>query len=264
MSRIPDHIENPSAYADAIQRNIKMNARIGRERRFKEAEPELYAQLTELWHPHWAPCCDAPALNEWGRCENCGGEGGTKDWQKDGSHLVLEHFTPKQHRAINRKISWLRDGYEEYGSLTENQAAKAKQIIEETIANVKRYEDEDELRKLNATPWEAGRQEFRCTVVSAQVREVPSFNPYSRGSDLQLKIIVQREDGSRLWCTAPSALIEAIGWYDYEEVAKRLRQAELTLRVGVEPAEDDPIFAFGKRPHLVELHAAPNQKTEEE
>lgn len=260
-----DHVENRDAYERAIERRIKENARKTRTRKFAEAEPELVAQLSEIWWPRWKSCCDSPELNEWSRCENCGGEGGTMGWTQDGSHLDLQIFTVKQLSAIARKIEWLRDGYEEYGSLTEKQTAKAKEIIAETIANVRRFEEEDELRKLNATPWENGRQEFRCRVVSAKVKEVPSFNPYDRHMDLQLKMIVQREDGSRLWCTAPSKLADAVAEYhDYETVARALRGAELTLRVTVERADDDPIFAFGKRPHLVELHAAPNQITEEE
>jgi hypothetical protein len=245
MSRIPDHIENPSAYAAAIDRNIKMNAWKGKRERFAAAEPELYAALEDLWNPKWNP--------------------EVEEWQQDGSHMILHTMTNKERNTLLRKMSWLRDGYDEWGSLTDGQAAKAKEIISEARANIKKWEDEDELRKLNATPWTEGRQEFRCTVVSAKVREVPSFNPYDRSMDIQLKMIVQREDGSRLWCTAPSKLAAAVAeYYDYEVVAKALRGAELTLRVTVEPSGDDPIFAFGKRPHLVELHAAPNKKEDED
>jgi hypothetical protein len=245
MSRIPDHIENPAAYADAIDRRIKENARKTRVRKFAEAEPELLAALNDLWSPEW--------------------NDEVEEWQQDGSHNILHTMTAKQRTAILRKVGWLHEGYIEYGSLTEKQAEKAKEIIAEVKANVSRWEDEDELRKLNATPWPESRErvEYDVTVVSAKVKRTPSYTGYG-GDDYTWKMTVQREDGSRAWCTVPSKLLDAVAtamqsaeeegcpWSDERTAARYLRNAPtIRLRASWVRADDDPIFAFAKRPHFV-------------
>lgn len=253
---IPEHIENPSAYAAAIDRNIKANAWKTKRAAFERDEPELYAALRDLWTPRFHPCCEARELDGYGDCTSCGAQGGGPGWQRDGSHLDLQTMTAKERDAILRKLSWLGDGYDKYGSLTPNQAAKAKEIIEETKAKISKWEDEDELRKLNATPWENGRQEFPCTVVSLKLKDVPKFSYYDSG--VAWKMIVQREDGSRLYCTAPSKLLDAAfaradtEWGE-DKIERAARGMKLVLRVNVERANDDPIFGFGKRPHIVEV-----------
>lgn len=245
----PD-IENPAAYEAAIVRNIKANAWKTKRANFERDEPELYAQLNEIWNPMWT--AEARGTLDADGYDNNDGTG----WQKDGSHLALEIFTPKQQRALQRKLGWLRDGYDEYGSLTEKQIVKAKEIVEETVANVKRYEDEDERRKANAEPWENGRQEFPCTIVSLQLKDVPKFHYHDSGK--AWKMIVQNESGARLYCTAPSKLLDVIferaeSEWDEDKVSRSARGVELVLRVNVERADDDPIFGFGKRPHIVEV-----------
>lgn len=52
------------------------------------------------------------------------------------------------------------------------------------------------------------------------------------------KMLVKTTDGWKLWCTVPAAL-------DSTE-----RGTKVTLKVTVEPSNDDPKFAFGKRPTL--------------
>lgn len=248
MSNIPDHIENPGAYADAIQRRIKENARKTRERKFAEDHPELLAELKDLWSPEWNEDVD--------------------EWQQDGSHLVLHTMTVKQRNALLRKMGWLHDGYDEYGSLTPAQTVKAKTIIAETKANVSKWEDEDELRKLNATPWPTtlGRVEYEVEVVSAKIKSQPSFNPYDRSMDISWKMVVQREDGSRAWGSVPSVLRDWVDaqmqannedgciWSDEKTAARYFRGTKLLLRGTFTRADDDPVFAFFKRPHVVAIH----------
>ena len=254
-------IENPSAYEAAIARNIKANARKTREANFQRDHDELYQQLQEIWFPKWAPCCDSMDIDREDydhECRSCGEQGGTKGWQRDGSHLDLEHFTAKEHQQLNRGLGWLRDGYDEYGSLTENQAAKAKEIISEARAKVSKWDAAEAERLASAQAWEAGRQEFPCKVHSLNLKEVPSYSYY--GPDKAWKMIVQREDGSRLYCTAPSKLLDAVfakadSEWDEDKVGRAARGTELVLRVNVELA-DEATFAFGKRPHIVEVKDA--------
>jgi hypothetical protein len=253
---IPDHVENPAAYENAIRERIKANAWKTKRANFERDYPDLQAKLQEVWYPAHKPCCYDRVWDEWGRCGTCGDATGTAEWTADGSHLALEHFTPKQLRALGRKLSWLRDGYEQYGSLTEKQIAKAEEIMAETVERVQRYEDEDERRKAGATPWENGRQEFPCTVVSLKLKDVPKHSYYDSG--VAWKMIVQREDGSRLYCTAPSRLIDeayrrAQTEFDNDKIELSGRGMKLVLRANVTRADDDPIFAFGKRPHIVSI-----------
>lgn len=259
---IPEHVENPAAYENAIRERIKANAWKTKRANFERDEPELYAALSDLWFPEWAPCCDSRDLDEWGSCRSCGEDGGTQSWKKDGSNLVLHTMTNKERNSLLRKLSWLRDGFEQYGSLTEKQTAKAKEILAETKERVARFEEEDELRKLNATPWENGRQEFPCTIVNLKLKDVPKFSYYDSG--VAWKMIVQTESGARLYCTAPSGLLDHISELaqefdgDEDNMSRAARGVELTLRVNVERADDDPIFAFGKRPHIVSIKEADN------
>lgn len=58
------------------------------------------------------------------------------------------------------------------------------------------------------------------------------------------KMLVELENGSRIWMTAPSALS-----------TDGLKGAKLRLRATVEASKDDPSFGFAKRPHLISSEA---------
>lgn len=253
---IPDHVENPAAYEDAIRQRIKANAWKTKRANFERDHGDLYAKLQEIFYPLFRPCCDNVVQTDYGDCASCGSYSGTMEWKKDGSHLDLDHFTAKQVRALARKLNWLRDGYEEYGSLTPKQIVKAEEIIAETVERVNRYEQEDERRKANAAPWENGRQEFACEIVSLKLKDVPKYSYYDSGT--AWKMVVQTESGARLYCTCPNSLLETImeragtEWGE-DAIAKAARGTKLVLRANVTRADDDPGFGFGKRPHIVEV-----------
>jgi len=233
-------VENPAAYEAAIQGRIKHNAYITRSRNFKRDHPELHQVLTDVWHPEWAA--------------------DQEEWQSDGSHLILHTITFPERKALLRKLAWLYDGYEEYGSLTDGQLVKAEEIIQEVRERQTKYAAEDAERLANAEPWPeaAGRVEYPVEIISAKLKEVPSFNPYDRFADYQWKIVVQREDGSRAWGSAPRALLdeiaERVDYHDWDDTfARHLRGVRFTLRATFEPKHEDPLFAFFKRPHVVSI-----------
>ena len=232
MSRIPGHIENPSAYAAAIDRNIKANAWKTKRENFKRDHPAMYAVLADCWFPMY----------------------------DEEEQISLEVITAPERKALLRRLSWLRDGFEEYGSLTQKQLDKAAEIVVEVRERQSKWAEEDRLRLERAEPWpeDAGRTEYPVTVVSYKVKEVPSFNPYDRHMDLKLTMVVERADGSRAWGTCPTKLADAVAElvdvnpYS-DEFARHMRGVKLTLRATFEPKHEDPLFAFYKRPHLVSI-----------
>ena len=248
------HIENPTAYWNAVDARIKARAWEKCRREWEQANPEAAALVKDLWSPETKPCCDQWEWNEWGECANCGKVGGTMDWQKDGSHLVLHTMTAKEREALLKRTGWLREGYERWGSLTEKQTSKLLEIVEEVRTKVGKWDEQEAERIANATPWEAGRQDAEVTLVSAKLKRQPSFNPYDRYEDLVWKGVFQREDGSRVWCTIPGKLVDAVGWREEEYMARYLRGAKLVLTVTVEPKDGEPTFAFGKRPTILKKH----------
>lgn len=63
----------------------------------------------------------------------------------------------------------------------------------------------------------------------------------------QTKMLVEHEDGWRAWMTAPAAL-ERDEPYDRDA----LRGVRIRVEANLEPSDDDPSFAFGKRPKIVQ------------
>lgn len=263
------HIENETAYWNAVDARIKSRAFAKRRREWEEANPEAAAVVGDLWCPPLRPCCESPQIVDCNHeCANCGQTGGTMDWQKDGSHLDLKVLTVVERNSLLKRAGWLHDGYDKYGSLTEKQTAKLLEIVEEVRSKVSKWDAEEAERIANAIPWEPGRQDAEVTLVSAKLKRQPSFNPYDRYDDLVWKGVFQRADGSRVWCTIPSKLLDVVGWREEEYMARYLRGATLTLTVTVQPKDGEPTFAFGKRPTVLKKNegtmACPNLPEEED
>jgi hypothetical protein len=264
------HIENPTAYWNAVDGRIKARAFQKRRREWEQANPAAADIVADLWWPAVKPCCDNPEfvdLDYHDECANCGGDG-TMNYQQDGSHLDLRTLTPKDRGVLLKRTGWLRDGYEKYGGLTPKQTVKLLEITEEVRTKTAKWDEQEAERIANAVPWTAGRQDAEVTLISAKLKEQPSFNPYDRYPTLTWKGVFQREDGSRVWCTIPGKLIDACGWRDKDAMAKSLRGATCVLTVTVEPKAGEPTFAFGKRPTILKKNegsmALPNLTLDEE
>lgn len=130
------------------------------------------------------------------------------------------------------------------------------------IARQERYEVENRLRAerdaeraekvANAQPLVAGRQQIRGTVLSGRVADT-HFG-------MVTKILVEMEDGNRVWGTAPAYLLDEV-WEELlygvegtsfqirdEDVVAAARGREVEFRGTVQPKEDDPHFGFYSRP----------------
>ena len=77
----------------------------------------------------------------------------------------------------------------------------------------------------------SGRVEVTGEILSVKVRETEFFST--------LKMIVKTTDGWKLWVTVPESIMG---------IDERLSGKHVTMRVTVTPSNDDPKFAFGKRP----------------
>jgi hypothetical protein len=208
MGRYTDnHIENPDAYARAIQGSIHARATAKRYREWSAAYPELAA-----WYTY---------------------DGTPRD--EEGNWINRPYV---QHPAGQFPPSF-RDSLDKWGSLHPNGSAALAKIYADRLEKNAKREEEKAAERANATPWTAGRQ-----VVEGEVLSVKHVDNDFGGS---LKMLVKRADGSKIWTTVPSDLLAV----DYDvpvEDRPELKGARVRFTVTVEPSQDDPIFAFGKRP----------------
>jgi hypothetical protein len=137
---------------------------------------------------------------------------------------------------VHAKNDFARDilaKLDKYGSLSPKQV--------EAFANSLKRDHEYAARKAADAskpkgPVPTGRVEFNCIVISHRWQD----NDFGGC----VKMLVELENGSRVWMTAPSS----IG----SDLAKG---AKLRLRAAIEASKDDPSFGFGKRPHLISCEA---------
>lgn len=99
--------------------------------------------------------------------------------------------------------------------------------------------DQTDTPKEPGAPAPAGKVETSMKVVKAEYR--PGYQGATVG-----KMLLEHEDGWRAWVTVPHDLEVATG-YDIE----MLKGTQLHLKVTLEPKDDDPSFAIGKRPKLI-------------
>lgn len=91
------------------------------------------------------------------------------------------------------------------------------------------------IAKGNAAPLVEGRRVLRGTVAS--VKAVEGYGPYGRPIST-LKMVLDLGDGTRVYGTAPSALLGS----------ERLAKATVELTATVTRSADDPTFGFYSRP----------------
>lgn len=104
-----------------------------------------------------------------------------------------------------------------------------------------------EAAKAEIPAWEAGRQVVEGTVKTRKLVE----SQY--GSTWKIRVVTA--DGRGLWVTEPSKMVNDEG----ETLYVTNIGDEVTLTATVEPSEDDPTFAFGKRPTKFTNHT-PDQE----
>ncbi len=118
-----------------------------------------------------------------------------------------------------------------YGSLSEGQV-KYLHVLVKKIADVKETQAkwDAEAAASKPVPFE-GRQEFTGTIIGKRLVESDYGNTW--------KVTIKHADGWRVWVTLPSP---ALGY----EVGETIE-----LRANITISDDDPKFAFAKRPFLL-------------
>ena len=97
-------------------------------------------------------------------------------------------------------------------------------------------------------PLEAGRREIAGTVRAIKGED----SAYGYGNRTDWKMLLELEDGHRVWGTVPSALFDALNagredgdpWIPYDD----LRGRRVTLTATVKASDRDPSFGFYSRP----------------
>lgn len=164
---------------------------------------------------------------------------------------------PEQAAALDAYEADIKDGGEhdefldslvkgrrDYGALTEKQTPwPTKALAKRAEWAAKKAEQNKKLA--TAPKLEEGRYEIEGTVISTKAVE----NNFSRSSwdDTILKMLVELDDGNRVWGTVPNALFtdnEGNG-YGYDMILKGKRVA---FTAAVERSKDDNHFGFFKRP----------------
>ncbi len=141
---------------------------------------------------------------------------------------------------VHAKNDFVRDiisKLNQYGSLSEKQVAAVVSSLQRDHEYAARKAAEAAKPK---GPVPVGKRvEFAGVIVSSKWQE----NDFGGCT----KILVELDNGARVWMTAPAALGDVV------------KGSKHTFRATVEASKDDPSFGFGKRPHLVasETPAAP-------
>jgi hypothetical protein len=208
-------IEHPDAYYNAVQGRIRARANTKRAVAFQQAEPELWAWLTWTGEPIYA-----------------------KDSDPNDEYRQVAGYT--KHPA-GPAPSFAREAINEWGAPHPNAVPKLKEILAERLKSNEERQAKWAAERANATPWTAGRQVVEGTIIS--IKEVEAFRQprYSSYVAYDYKWIVKTDDGRRVYVTAPSAISAA-------EKGARVR-----FTATIEVSNDDPLFAFGKRPAKPEI-----------
>lgn len=201
MGRFDRHdIENPEAYARAVQGQIYARATAKRAREWDAQHPQLAEWL------NYTGYADVPNAEENG----------------------FQH-TP---HPLGPVPTFAREAREKWGSLTEKATATLQRIFDERTERNAGREAQRAAEAASALPWAAGRQ-----VVVGQILTVKVVENDFGGA---IKMLVKREDGSKLWTTVPSQLLGG--------QSSELRGLWVQFTVTVQPKQGEPTFAFGSRP----------------
>lgn len=195
-------IENPEAYARAIKASIYARATAKRAREWDAAHPELATWL------NW--------------------DGGEYAADEDGQRVVVGW----QKHPLGPVPSFARDAREKWGSLTDGQTAALQRIYDERTQRNTDREAQRAAEAATAQPWTAGRQVVEGVILSTKSIE----NDFGGA----FKMLVKREDGSKLWVSVPSSIIGQGGG--------QYRGLWVQMTVTVQPKQGEETFAFGSRP----------------
>lgn len=235
MSRFNgNYIENPEAYAAAVQRRIKANAS-------KTRRAKLLAAIEQDGAEFRAWLLDSEPAELEGLRVASGQEFHDSDCSdaRGPAYQAYQKAFKAWHARTGALPEFLREALENWGGLTDGQLAFARKIWAERLEKAAGRDTREAARRASAQPWTAGRQEVTGVVQSARW-ETFSVNRWA--SSTSLKALILLADGRKIWTTLPSRL------HPVESNLDVVRGSTVTLKVTIEVSKDDPTMAFGKRP----------------
>lgn len=137
------------------------------------------------------------------------------------------------------------------GRLSVAQIAAVERAIEREDRRAQWAEERRaEAQRLAAAGIQApeGRATVTGVVVSAKLHQSDFGN--------SIKIVVQSDDGWKVWSTAPASLLADVDTAVIEEVREALLNKRVTFTATLTRSPSDAAFAFGKRPSKAEFVTA--------
>jgi hypothetical protein len=217
---VAGHIEDPDAYERGRTRAIRHNRWKGGRARFLRDYPELAKKLLAPWE---LPDYVEPTDDELAQKAN------NERWA-----LIQKARIP----------DFIRQALDEWGGLTEKQAALAQDRFDNIEKLQAGWDEAEEARRARAPAWTEGRHEVEGVIKT--VKRVERDVAFHYGDSMvDYKMLLELDDGRLLWCTLPRAISG-----NKDEIKKA--KPRIRMRVAVQPKEDDPTFGYGKRPTKVE------------
>lgn len=213
-------IEYPDHYEVAVRNRIKANANKTRRRKFEAAiandSDDFKSWITNVTPMALRPL-ESACYNRFGSVED------------EEPHRVFRAAMKAWRDRVGYPADFLAEAIHDWGGLTDGQLAYARKSFAESGAKLAERTEAEAERRANAPAWVKGRQIVTGTVVSTR-REETDFGP-------TWKMLLSLEDGRKLWCSVPSALMRS-----------DLKARIVTMNVTVTPSATDHSFAFGSRP----------------
>lgn len=120
-----------------------------------------------------------------------------------------------------------------YADLSERQVEAAEKALTRDIERAQEKAQRD-ARSAALEPLTAGKRTITGTIRSTKWVD----SPFGYGASGSLKCLIEDAEGYRFWGTVPAA-------FENPEVG-----SEISLTATIQPSDDDPSFAFYKRPRL--------------
>lgn len=230
-------IQNPAAYAAAIERRIKSNAQITRARQLDAALAGDSDEFKAWLLGNLPAGLDALRIKS------------QADFDAYDEAPASEESYREYQRAVDawrKRVGYLPDALREainnFGGLTEKQLAWARSAFQKNIERAAGRDAAENARKASAPAWTAGRQVVEGTI---QFARGESYEIGYGRTTFSVKGIVLLDDGRKCWTSIPQGAWPATG-----EIASALKGQRIKFAATFTPSEDDATMAFGKRPTL--------------
>lgn len=246
-------IENRAAYQRAIHERIKANASTTRRRKLDAAiagDSELFrcwllggltTEEREAVKARREADLAAGACEMWNRSTDP-----ARPWMECRKHYdsncpadqMASEIVNGRYKALGYVPKFLDESLQNWGGLSDKQLAMARDIFAERQGKATERAAQRAAERAAAEPWTAGRQVVEGVILKIKETEGFGYGPYGATAH---KMIVKTDRFQTIYCSLPSSIYAA-------KAGARVR-----FTVDVQPKQDDPTFAFGKRPTKASL-----------